>query len=200
MPIDPYTPLPLTPDGRAADRLAALERRLAALERKRDGRFLGEFTNNGTSLTFDNIPQTFRHLQVRWVAQSNRAAFQNTGGRMRINNLTANWYSYGYHYNLTPGGATTRFSTSFYIGQMPAAGRTSDDLVVVALIDLPFYTRTLSKLIQCVSSGDDGTNSLWCRSQGANVETGAPISSVQLFDDVSGTLGPRSRAELWATP
>lgn len=33
MPIDPAAPLPTTPDARRADKLAELERRVAALER-----------------------------------------------------------------------------------------------------------------------------------------------------------------------
>lgn len=52
MPIDPYTPLPLTPEARAADRLAALERRLAALERDEIAKhFVGEIAAHARAST-----------------------------------------------------------------------------------------------------------------------------------------------------
>lgn len=162
--------------------------------------YLGDFTNNTTYLRFSNIPQTYKHLKVVWIGQSQRAGFANTGARCRINGLTANWYSYGYHYNGTPGGATTRFNTSFYVGQVPALSRTSDDQVTHSILDFPFYSRgDCVKGCQITSGGDDGTNSLWSRVEGVNVETGAAITSIDLYDDVSASLGPRSRAELWAS-
>lgn len=196
-PLDPAAPFPTGPDTRALDRLADHERRLARLERGE--RYLGAFTAGTTTLTFSDIPQTFRHLRVLWMAQSQRAGFQNTGGRARINNNAANFYSFGYHYNAAPGGATTRFATSIYVGQVPAASRTSDDLVTTVAIDFPFYSRPdLAKCYAVTSSGDDGTNSLWARVQGAFVQDALPITRIDLFDDVLANLGPRSRAELWA--
>lgn len=101
----------------------------------------------------------------------------------------------------TPGGATTRFSTSIYCGQIPAASRTSDDLATVIVLDFPLYNQTnISKAFALTSAGDDGTNSLWSRVQGVFVQDALPVTRIDLFDDVGASLGPRSRAELWATP
>jgi hypothetical protein len=157
---------------------------------------LGDFTNNTTYLQFAGIPQTYQHLRVVWVAQSNRASYANTGGRVTINNSTAAFYTIRYNTTTT---AAARLDTRWYIGQIPAANRTSDDLVCMVVMDFPFYSRTdISKTFTAHSAGDDGTNALGATADGVFVQNALPITSIELKDDVGANLGPRSRAELWA--
>lgn len=161
---------------------------------------IGDFTNNSTSLTYTSIPQTYQHLQVRWVAQSNRAGQANTGGRYRWNGLTSANYQITYNYvvgvSSSTGGATGQ---SFgYVGQIPAGSRANDNYVAECIIDFPYYTATNRiRTAHSRLSGYDGTNYLLGNCGATNDSSIAAITSITLLDDVAGTLGPRSSAELW---
>ena len=157
---------------------------------------LGTFTINANSLTYTSIPQTYTHLRVHWVAQSNRAGFANTGGRFRINGFT----TYYDTYYTVPVATGTEVGASFgYVGQIPAGNRTSDNYVSIVTIDLPLYLKANQlRGWAADNSGHDGTNILSGRTTGTNRASPNAISSITLLDDVGGTLGTRSYAELWA--
>lgn len=193
MGIDPTQGFPTTPAGRVADKLGEVERRLSALER--GAQFLGTFANNGTYLRFANVPQDYRHLRVVWVAQSQRSGFANTGGR-----VNANGGSYSIWY-FTPGaaGGTGSGQSSWYVGQIPAGSRGNDDQAALVVMEFPFYSSTnLRKHMTFRSSGGDGTNLVGGFGGGERYTDSAAITLIDLGDDVGATLGPRSRAELWA--
>lgn len=166
---------------------------------------IGTFTKTATYLEYASVPQTFTHLQVRFAMQSNRAGSQNTGMRLRINGATGNWYNFIVSYQANVNGtvgllsSTNRLLSSWYVGQAPAANRTSDDLTAMAIIDFPYYClANYGRNYTFQSAGDDGTNVLWATGGGAFVQNANPISSIIFLDDVSGNLGPRCYAELWA--
>lgn len=160
---------------------------------------LGDFTSSGTVLSYSSIPQTYRHLQVRLVGQSEAAAVPNSSWRMTFNGVTTAFYNYGYHYQGVLGGGTNRLQTSFFLGTAPAATRTSNDMVSIFYIDVPFYTATDSaKQMLTRFSGDDGTNTLFGTVYGAFVQTSVAVTSVEIRETGTNTLGPRARAELWA--
>lgn len=156
-------------------------------------KYLGAFTDNTTSLSFSGIPQGFTHLRVTWVAQSARAGFVNTGGRVLWNGLTANYVTFV----LNTGGVSTA-QTSAYVGQIPAGNRTSDAYCALCVIEFPYYSRTdTMKGFQNVHTGHDGTNPLYYYTNAHNPDTAA-ITSITLRDDVTGNLGPKRAAALYA--
>lgn len=202
MSIDPRTPFSMTPDARAAGRVADLERRVAVLERGYS--FLGAFAVGANALTFSDIPQNFRHLRVIFTMQSARASFQNTGAVAYINNQSSN-YSYAVRYAAAPSGSATdsigRGIARWYLGQCPAGSRANDNYVSAGEVLLPFYSATdRIHTYQVKSGGDDGTNVLWVEGAGAYYGDTNPITRIDIRDDVSGNLGPRAKAELWAAP
>ena len=160
---------------------------------------IGDFTNNSTSLTYTSIPQTYQHLQVRWVAQSNRTGLTNTGGRYRWNGITSNYqitYNYVVGASALTGGAGSQLFG--YVGQIPAANRSNDNYVAECIIDFPYYTATNRiRTAHSRLSGFDGTNYLLGNCGTTNDSSIAAITSITLIDDITGTLGPRSSAELW---
>lgn len=160
---------------------------------------LGDFTSSGTVLSYSSIPQTYRHLQVRLVGQSEAAAVANSSWRMTFNGVTTAFYNYGWHYQGGLGGGSARLNTSFFLGTAPAATRTSADLVSIFTIDVPFYTATNNNhQMQCQFSGDDGTNTLFGVVNGTFVQTAVAVTSIEIRETATSTLGARARAELWA--
>lgn len=162
-------------------------------------RLLGKFTDNTTSLEYTSIPSTYNHLQVRWIGQSARSGFANTGGRITINGVAANYsgtYIYG---GITP--TSYAGETSWYAGQIPAGSRTADERVALITVDIPFYSRTdVLKGMTLTNVMSDGSNNVNYWTSGFNTNSGASgaITSILLRDDVTGNLGPRRYAELWA--
>ena len=155
-------------------------------------KYLGAFTDNTTSLTYTGIPSGYTHLRVVWVAQSNRAGFANTGGRVLWNGLTANYTIFALNTL-----AAMAAQTSGYVGQIPAGNRASDAYVGLCVLDFPFYARTdTMKGFQCVQTGHDGTNPLYYYTNTHNTDTAA-ITSITLRDDVTGNLGPKRQATLY---
>lgn len=162
-------------------------------------RKLGDMANSGTVLSYSSIPQTFKHLQVRLVGQSEAAAVANSVWRMTFNSVTTAYYNYGYWTHAALGGASARGVASFFIGYAPAATRTSGDMVSIFTIDIPFYAATNNNhQMQCVFSGDDGTNTLFGNINGSFVQTSVAVTSIQIRETATSTLGARAKAELWA--
>lgn len=168
-------------------------------------RKLGNFSIGSTSLNYSSIPQTFTHLKVIFVMQSNRASYANTGGLIRINGSSLGVYSRsGYYVATTSGGPNKgsfgdRAAYGWYIGQIPAGTRGTDDMVTTGEALFPFYRRAgVVRTYTAISGGDDGTNVLGFTGSGAYMSGTAAISSLMFCDDVAGNLGPRAFAELWA--
>lgn len=160
---------------------------------------IGDFTNSGTVLSYSSIPQTFKHLQVRLVGQSEAPAVANSSWRMTYNGVTTAFYNYGYWTWGALGGASTRSATSFWLGTAPAATRTSGDMVSIFTIDIPFYAATNNNhQMQCRFSGDDGVTTLFGTILGSFVQTSVAVTSIELRETATSTLGARARAELWA--
>lgn len=159
---------------------------------------IGDFTAYTNYLEFASIPGTYKHLQVRWVMQSSRSGFANTGGRVQINGITTATYGFLSFYE---GGLTpTRYTgeSSWFAGTMPANSRVNDNYVSQVIIDFPFYAKTDTlKTMSFASSGHDGTNLLGAGGSGSNIAGTSAITSILLRDDVSGTLATRMKAELW---
>lgn len=164
---------------------------------------LGDFDINSTSLDYSSIPGDYTHLRIVAVCQSSRSGYANTGQLLRINGASAS-YSRSGHYTAassgSPVGFVARGANAWYLGQVPAGNRTDDNYTVSAIVDLPFYSRTDTlKTYMMRSAGDDGTNALSAVAGGAYYGGAGAITSIKLIDDVSSSLGPRARAELWAS-
>lgn len=165
---------------------------------QRSYQYIGAFTKSSTELSYSSIPQTFRHLQIRCVGQSDASAVANINWRMRFNGSTALYHNYGFWTQTNLGGSSLRSQSWFLIGSVPGASRTSDNMVSHVTIDIPFYAATNQvHQYHCRWSGDDGTNTLFGTAYGSFVQNTTAVTSISLFDNGGNNLGPRASAELW---
>ena len=161
---------------------------------------IGDFTLSGTTLSYSSIPQTYTHLQVRFIMASSRAGFQNTGGRYRWNGVSS---SYSISYRTSTGtttytGASNTTDTSAYLGQIPSGSRASANCIARGIIDFPHYNQTyMIKTGLCSMHGWDGYNSSSGYITGTTSANVDAITSITLLDDAGTNLTVESAAELW---
>jgi hypothetical protein len=139
-------------------------------------------TSNQTTITFSSIPSTYKHLQLRILARSNKAGQAYDYLRLRINGATGS--SYSRHALLGNGSAASANATAndtlIGMGEIPAA-TASSNIFGGSVIDLLDYkdtnkNRTVRGLI-----GEDknGSGSIYLAS-GAYYSTTA-VTSLSLF-------------------
>lgn len=167
---------------------------------------IGSFTLPAASslMYFKDIPQTFTHLRVDFLAQSGRTGVPNTGMRFSHNSVGAASWQVAVMAHSFAAGATPSVSTNDtrgYLGQAPAANRASDNHVLAGTIFIPFYTRKdFFKHFIVQSMMDDGNTDYRVHSIGNTFRGDSnQIVRLDIFDDVTPTfsLGPRSKATLY---
>lgn len=134
-----------------------------------------------TSLTFSSIPQTYKHLQVRWVNQMNVAGA--TGIWFRPNNDSG--ASYAYHQLLGNGAtASTSANASSSIGMIAASFGYNANYKNVGTFDLLDYANTSKyKTGRAFSGFDDnsGTNTATVRLCSSLWMSTAAVSSLVVY-------------------
>jgi hypothetical protein len=162
---------------------------------------LGVFTLSGLTLTFTNIPQTFNHLKVEFITQSQRPAASQTGMRFAHNSVVAAQWQLAItgHGNTGAAGVFVANDTRGYLGQSPALTRTSDNYTQQGTLEIPFYARTDAFHHFIANSMMDDGNTLFQTVQVGNTYRGDTnaVTSLRIFDDAGSNLGPRSRATLY---
>jgi hypothetical protein len=172
--------------------------------------WIAGFTGNGSnSPSFQNIPQTFSHLQLRVSCRSTGAATYGTNDviAMTFNNDTGN--NYAHHYLVGGDGtsATTVFSGGFpnvsYVHLGWNATSTSNTNVFSSSItDILDYTNTTkNKTVRLLEGYEDNRNgfgfgcswfgsSLWINSSTA-------VNRIDLRYLGGGSFATGSRADLY---
>jgi len=118
-------------------------------------------TVTSTDVVFSNIPQTYRHLQIRFRLNANAAGNGGITGRMRINGATS---GYVWHYvkgNGSTAQATGATGTSSF-GYMPLptnASGAGTNIYLVGIVDIPNYTTSQVKVPVMFSGLDTNNNS-----------------------------------------
>lgn len=155
-------------------------------------------TASYTALSVANIPQTFKHLRVEFIGNSTRAGFANTGLRFRWSGVSGGYLTNydGYGAGSTQGQVSSQ--SLGYIGQMPSGSKVNDDYNSMVVIEFPFYSGPGLKHALAFTSMHDGTTlSESMRTGTTNPTNGTPVTSIDILDDVSSALGPRSKASLY---
>lgn len=157
-----------------------------------------------TALRAAAIPQTFTHLRVVGIGQSQRAGVANTGLRLSHNGNTASAYQYDYYgYGaglaanaITSGGAG---AVGVYLGQTPAGSRANDNYVSQFVVDIPNYNVAgVVRMFLSNSYFHDGVNGRQSMTSGGVwMNDTNVITQLDIGDDVAGALGPRARASLY---
>lgn len=105
-------------------------------------------TGSSTTITFNNIPQGYQHLQIRFMARDTSASGNSESLLIRYNNVSTT--SYGYHYLRGDGTSATASGiglsdTSWNMGDAIGRGGLAANIMGVGIIDIHDYTST-SKL------------------------------------------------------
>ena len=151
------------------------------------------------NVEFNNIPQTYTHLQLRRSCQTNRSGVSSETILIRFNNDTGSNYKDHYFF----GDGATVYSGSLSIGTSTAAGATSTTSATgnpfaAAIVDILDYTNTNKyKTVRALSGFDNNSSSanqqgyasitsgLWFKA-GSGVTSDA-ITSLIMFPEI-GTL------------
>ena len=155
---------------------------------------IGDFKAVTTSvMRFNDIPQTFTHLEVAVQWRSTRAAFQNTGLRFTINGLSTS-YHFSY-YGIVNGAVSNGHATNQpwgYLGQTPAALSAAFN-ASHHLLWIPYYRErsTIKEVLtqnNILDGGVNGHASLTVGNEIAGLATA--VTRIDLSDDVAGVFDP----------
>ena len=147
-------------------------------------------TGNQSTITFDSIPQTFQHLQIRAVARTNRNVTDGDYLLQRYNSdSTTNGY-YGQHYlraqNATPYGAGDGTYSANFIERFPA-GSTTTTRFGSLVIDIPNYTSTNKYKTSFVNSGYSANDAWSERRIASNIWLNTSVISSITFTSGTGS-------------
>jgi hypothetical protein len=98
---------------------------------------------SGSQITFNSIPQTYKHLQVRCIAQTDRATYPISVATMQFNGDSGS-NNYTIHY-LTGDGSSASVSQSTPSGQVYVGYYSSNaatNVFGVSVVDILDYTNT----------------------------------------------------------
>ena len=100
-------------------------------------------SSGASSITFNNIPSTYSHLQLRVMCQTNRGTYGTDSYYLRFNSDTGSSYNSGFLRGNGSSSAAYHFSTaqtSIEVGS--ASGTTVSSAFGVAVIDILDYANT----------------------------------------------------------
>lgn len=187
------TEIPFYPDDAATRRLLADSRRSGAWQ------FIGDFTKSGTAmLEFKDIPQDFNHLMIRYVWSSTRAGFNDTGLRFRWNNIATNYdFTYtGWNQAGTLGGVATA-NTWGFISAVPAGLKTNINYVGKGEVLFPFCKGPFVRSWQAKGGWHSGPSLGHYDVYGSGISGVAPITWLQMMDDVNAAYDGYTQAQLY---
>lgn len=134
--------------------------------------------SNATSVTFSSIPQTYKHLQVRWVAQTNTNASVLRG---RFNgDATSGNYTRHYLFNsgssISSAADNNRGWSEF--GQLDVG----TNCFGVGIVDILDYTNTTKNTTVRTLSGKRGTSNPFMQISSSVWLNTAAVTSIELAE------------------
>ena len=122
-------------------------------------------SSSASSITFSNIPNTYKHLQIRGIARTARTTFSNDGLVLQFNSDTNSNYS---RHQLTGDGANfdlgSAATSTFMFTQVAGNGGIAD-MFGAFVIDVLDYANSNKYKTARFFSGEDNNS-------GANQQTG----------------------------
>jgi hypothetical protein len=152
-------------------------------------------TGTQSTISFNSIPSTYKHLQLRYMARSTRETFSADNALMRINGATSNYA----RHNLAGDGSTayagnTASTTHLWLGQLSST--VTANIFGVGVVDILDYTNTNKfKTIRSLGAVDlnginntiGGSINLWSGLYQNTVAVSSIQLSCQSLDYASGT-------------
>lgn len=170
---------------------------------------IGTVTGDGTSssLTISSIPQTFTHLQVRWVARNNRSATLVDTLQMYFNSdnptggATNNYARHAIRH--TKGGTTIGYqvdsgtSEVVALGLIPAVSN-STSIIGSGIAEIQDYTNA-NKFKSVFTTGGYDTNSTfsYVEAQICTWASSAAITSITFINNGSAAFSSTTKFALY---
>lgn len=154
-------------------------------------------------MTFDNIDQTYTHLELELLIDSTRAGFLNTGMRCWINNDRAGHYHIAGRHNGASSGMNFDVAnvndTWGYVGQMQAAQSGSATPGHEVSLRLPYYSRTDTnfKTVHIATMSADTPGPLGFKGSFLRYGDINTVSRIDIGDDAGGGVRAGSRGRLY---
>lgn len=131
-----------------------------------------------SSVTFSNIPSTYTHLQIRYIARTN-AAFANDFVQFSLNNDTTNNYSEHVLYGTgTVAASSGNANTSPMFGTEITAASATASIFGTGIIDLLDYANTNKFKTSRVLGGNDRNGAGELRLQSGNWRSTSAVNSI----------------------
>lgn len=158
-------------------------------------------TSTTASMTFSSIPQTYRHLQIRYIARDT--------GSSTINNLAGYFNSdttyTNYYWHLVEGTGTATTADAIQVSALPlsfglAPGTsTGSNIFGVGIIDILEYANTNKTKVFKTLSGmeNNGGTNPYIRFASGMWNNTAAITSITLYPQPSGSLAQYSSFALY---
>jgi hypothetical protein len=149
------------------------------------------------TVTFSSIPSTYKHLQLRWIAQDNRGTFNDSNLAMRINSDTGS--TYNWHYVRGNGSTTEAIGqankTSF--DAIPVAATAAGSSFSVSVADFLDYADTNKfKTMRLLSGQDFNGSGIAMLTSGAWRSTSA-ITSISIYSNLASSINQYSQFALY---
>ena len=148
-------------------------------------------TGTAASLSFNSIPSTYTHLQIRFIVRGyDTSARTNDDLRIRFNNDTTSGNYYG-HYLQGNGSTATASNQAGFSGQtiisdtIPGAGEAAN-VMAAGVIDILDYASTTKNKTSRFVIGNDRNGSGQIRLGSVGYFSTTAISSIQLLPDPQG--------------
>jgi hypothetical protein len=137
---------------------------------------------NTASIEFAGIPSGYKHLQIRYLSRSSRAATTDSVS-IRFNSDTGSNYARHYLYGdgATASAGASTSQTSSNIGTQSAASATASIFGVGVIDVLDYASANKNKTVRCLSGADlNGSGDIQL-SSGLYFATPAAITSITLL-------------------
>jgi hypothetical protein len=148
------------------------------------------------TITFSNIPQGYKHLQIRYIARSSHTG--QDGFKIQLNGVTTSLYSY--HYLGGNGSAVysgASANATFMQGTSFAGSDAATNVFGSGILDVLDYASSIkNKTLRSLGGFDSngaGVSEMW---SGSSYIT-SPITSITLFSFNAKNITTNSRFSLY---
>lgn len=164
-------------------------------------------TTSGGTAVFSNIPQTYKHLQLRILGRGAKGGVNSDGCAMRFNNSSGN-YNYlggrGMYGNAASGNAAQASpwigvsSFGLAISQL-SQGNTTANTATSIIVEIPNYSSTsTTKNAQSISGYDtNGAQDQYCLFLQGMWNDTAAITQIEVVPNSSGGWAANSHLALY---
>lgn len=152
-------------------------------------------SGGSSSVSFSSIPNTYTHLQLRYIAQDNRGTFADSEMKIQFNSDTTQNYSG--HYVRGTGSVEAAWNGNETRLKQNCTSTAAGSNFAAGVIDILDYANTNKyKTVRILGGFDNNTSGgIWLRS-GLWMSTSA-ISSIQIGSDLGTSLNQYSHFALY---